>query len=56
MRYVANQLHKIQQFFSLIALSIMCEFSSKLMVKASQLTFNCFKSTIETVEKGEKYV
>ena len=28
----------------------------KICINASQLTFTCSKSTIETVEKGVKYV
>ena len=32
------------------------EVNVKLLVHSSQLTFTCSKSTIETLEKGVKYV
>ena len=32
------------------------EVNLKMLVNSSQLTFTCSKSTIETLEKGVKYV
>ena len=45
-----------QNIASLLAIAIAYCFSLRLVVRASQLTFTCSKSTIETLEKGMKCI